>query len=164
MSAAAAALRRTEAKAFFANERTFLHWMNMSVTLGSIAAALLGVSGVAHKSWGKGYEHHAAAVRGVATLVMCLAIFMAGYAAKSFVVRGNMLMCGRGSGRWGRSFFSLLAPRRAHHASSLPPPLVFRNKADGPYDSRVLPVLLACVLIACLTLVFGGAVAELAGW
>jgi hypothetical protein len=25
-----------------ANERTFLHWMNMSVTLGSICAALLG--------------------------------------------------------------------------------------------------------------------------
>jgi uncharacterized membrane protein YidH (DUF202 family) len=130
MSAAAAALRRTEAKAFFANERTFLHWMNMSVTLGSIAAALLGVSGVAHRSWGQHYTHHAAAVRGVATLVMCLAIFMAGYAAKSFVVRGNMLM----------------------------------NKADGPYDSRVLPVLLASVLIGCLTLVFGGAVAELAGW
>jgi len=35
-------LRRTEAKAFFANERTFLHWMNMSVTTGSISAALLG--------------------------------------------------------------------------------------------------------------------------
>ena len=34
-----ATLRRTEAKAFFANERTFLHWMNMSVTLGSISAA-----------------------------------------------------------------------------------------------------------------------------
>lgn len=39
-----ATLRRTEAKAFFANERTFLHWMNMSVTLGSISAALLGES------------------------------------------------------------------------------------------------------------------------
>lgn len=25
-----------------ANERTFLHWMNMSVTTGSISAALLG--------------------------------------------------------------------------------------------------------------------------
>jgi hypothetical protein len=67
-------LRRTEAKAFFgelgrnsfksdefvacvgyfeltpttfacaANERTFLHWMNMSVTTGSISAALLGKS------------------------------------------------------------------------------------------------------------------------
>lgn len=37
-------------------------------------------------------------------------------------------------------------------------------KADGPYDSRLLPVLLASVLIVALLLVFGGAVAELAGW
>ena len=132
-----ATLRRTEAKAFFANERTFLHWMNMSVTLGSISAALLGemlggegeerrekergrekaregerkkkrkqthlstsagkknisgVSGVAHKSWGKGYEHHAIAVRLMAALMMCLSIFMAGYAAHMFKVRGDMLM------------------------------------------------------------------------
>lgn len=41
----ASALRRTEAKAFFANERTFLHWMNMAVTTGSISAALLGKYG-----------------------------------------------------------------------------------------------------------------------
>ena len=26
-----------------ANERTFLHWMNMSVTIGSISAAMLGM-------------------------------------------------------------------------------------------------------------------------
>lgn len=30
-----------------ANERTFLHWMNMSVTIGSISAALLGKPGLA---------------------------------------------------------------------------------------------------------------------
>lgn len=125
-----ATLRRTEAKAFFANERTFLHWMNMSVTLGSISAALLGVSGVAHKSWGKGYEHHAIAVRVMAATMMCLSIFMAGYAAHMFKVRGDMLM----------------------------------RKADGPYDSRVLPVLLGCMLMVALTIVFGGSIAELAGW
>ena len=125
-----ATLRRTEAKAFFANERTFLHWMNMSVTLGSISAALLGVSGVAHKSWGKSYEHHAIAVRLMAAAMMCLSIFMAAYAAHNFKVRGDMLM----------------------------------RKADGPYDSRVLPVLLGGMLMVTLTIVFGGSVAELAGW
>lgn len=51
-----------------------------------------GVSGVAHKSWGKGYEHHAIAVRLMAALMMCLSIFMAGYAAHMFKVRGDMLM------------------------------------------------------------------------
>lgn len=30
---------------FFANERTFLSWLNMAVTIGSISAALLGFSG-----------------------------------------------------------------------------------------------------------------------
>lgn len=126
----ATTLRRTEAKAFFANERTFLHWMNMAVTLGSISAALLGVSGVAHKSWGRAYAGHAVFVRLVATAMMVLSIFMAIYAARNFKLRGDML----------------------------------QMKADGPYDSRLLPILLASVLIVALLLVFGGAVAELAGW
>jgi len=181
----ATTLRRTEAKAFFANERTFLHWMNMSVTLGSISAALLGerrqwkeeggaghaalpthhttrlhlaraspptptahpppppplsfcspllsfpgVSGVAHKSWGRAYEGHALFARALATGMMVLSIFMAVYAARNFKVRGDMLQL----------------------------------KADGPYDSRLLPILLASVLIVALLVVFGGAVAELAGW
>ena len=33
---------RIEPKTFFANERTFLAWLHMAVTLGSISAALLG--------------------------------------------------------------------------------------------------------------------------
>jgi uncharacterized membrane protein YidH (DUF202 family) len=37
-------MMRIEPKTFFANERTFLSWLHMSVTLGSIAAALLGFS------------------------------------------------------------------------------------------------------------------------
>src|SRR5690349_12054276 len=36
---------RLEPKTFFANERTFLSWLHMSVTIGSIAAALLGFAG-----------------------------------------------------------------------------------------------------------------------
>jgi len=84
-------LRRTEAKAFFANERTFLHWMNMSVTLGSICAALLGLSGHAHKNWGSGYEQRAIFVRVLALVLMALAIVMAVYAAWVFHYRGEML-------------------------------------------------------------------------
>ena len=34
---------RIEPKTFFANERTFLSWLHMAVTLGSIAAALLAL-------------------------------------------------------------------------------------------------------------------------
>jgi hypothetical protein len=35
---------------------------------------------------------------------------------------------------------------------------------DGPYDSRLLPVLLAVILMVALLIVFSGAVAETAGW
>ena len=33
---------RVEPKTFFANERTFLTWLNMAVTISSISAALIG--------------------------------------------------------------------------------------------------------------------------
>ena len=116
-------LRRTEAKAFFANERTFLHWMNMAVTTGSISAALLGVSGHAHKHWGSEYLKRAVSVRILALLMMGISIGMAVYAAYNFKKRGDMLT----------------------------------NKMDGPYDNRVLPVLLTIVMMVFLTVVWIGA-------
>lgn len=116
-------LRRTEAKAFFANERTFLHWMNMAVTTGSISAALLGVSGHAHKHWGSEYMTRAVSVRVLALLMMGISIGMAVYAAYNFKKRGDMLT----------------------------------NKMDGPYDNRVLPVLLTIVMMVFLTVVWIGA-------
>ena len=42
--------QRLEPKTFLASERTFLSWMHMSVTIGSIAAALLAFSADAVKS------------------------------------------------------------------------------------------------------------------
>ena len=39
-----------------------------------------------------------------------------------------------------------------------------RAKMDGPYDNRLLPVLLAVILMVALLIVFSGAVAETAGW
>lgn len=116
-------LRRTEAKAFFANERTFLHWMNMAVTTGSISAALLGVSGHAHKHWGSEYLKRAVSVRILALVMMGISIGMAVYAAYNFKKRGDMLT----------------------------------NKMDGPYDNRVLPVLLTIVMMVFLTVVWIGA-------
>lgn len=38
-------LQKMEPKTYFANERTLLAWLHMAVTIGSIAAALLGYSG-----------------------------------------------------------------------------------------------------------------------
>jgi uncharacterized membrane protein YidH (DUF202 family) len=42
--------QRIEPKTFFANERTFLSWLHMAVTIGSIGAALLGFSGSAPRN------------------------------------------------------------------------------------------------------------------
>lgn len=60
---------------------------------------------------------------------------------------------GGACGRLDRCFFfwAHLAPVPPSHS----------RKADGPYDSRVLPIALAVALIVMLLLVFGGSVAEL---
>jgi hypothetical protein len=49
-------LIRIEPKTFLANERTFLSWLHMSVTIGSIAAALLGLSGNASGVGGEAWS------------------------------------------------------------------------------------------------------------
>ena len=55
-------------KVFFANERTFLKWLHTSVTLGSVATGLLGVSGAF------GNAGSFAPVRVVGILLLVLAI------------------------------------------------------------------------------------------
>lgn len=42
--------QKMEPKTYFANERTLLAWLHMAVTIGSIAAALLGYSGATQSS------------------------------------------------------------------------------------------------------------------
>lgn len=126
----AAPLRRTEAKAFFANERTFLHWMNMSVTIGSISAAMLGVAGHAHKHWDSDFTAQAIFVRSLALIMLLSSVAMALYATYSFRLRSSML----------------------------------QNKIDGPYDNRILPILLSVLLMAALSVVLGGSVARAFGW
>eukprot|EP00877_Chromochloris_zofingiensis_P009474 jgi/Chrzof1/4780/Cz14g26060.t1 len=120
-------LRRTEAKAFFANERTFLHWMNMSVTIGSISAALSGVAGHAHRHWGDEFTASAIYVRVMSMIMLTLSIVIAVWAGYNFNHRANLL----------------------------------QMKMDGPYDSKVLPVVLALCLVASLVVVFSGAVVRL---
>lgn len=80
-----------EAKAFFANERTFLHWMNMSVTIGSIAAALSGVAGHAHRQWGQEYSESFVAVRVLSMAMLALSIVIAVWAGYNFNHRANLL-------------------------------------------------------------------------
>eukprot|EP00887_Chlorella_sp_A99_P007157 scaffold2.g7157.t1 len=117
-------LRRTDAKAFFANERTLLHWLNMSVTTGSISAALLGVAGHAHRNWGSDFTARAVVVRVLALIMMLISIGMAIFAALNFKKRSDMLT----------------------------------QKMDGPYDNRVLPVVLTVIMMTFLTVVWIGSI------
>lgn len=78
-------MMRIEPKTFFANERTFLSWLHMAVTLGSIAAALLGFS----SDGGQGLSGHLVEV--IALLLLPVAIAMCGYAIFIFIWRSQMI-------------------------------------------------------------------------
>lgn len=83
--------RRTDAKAFFANERTFLHWMSTSVTIGSIAAALSGVAGHAHRHWGDDFAERAIMTRVISLIMLLIAIIMAAWSGYMFQKRSLFL-------------------------------------------------------------------------
>eukprot|EP00798_Chlamydomonas_sp_ICE-L_P020546 gene20546-27336_t len=83
--------RRTDAKAFFANERTFLHWMSTSVTIGSIAAALSGAAGHAHRHWGDEFTEGAVITRVISLAMLMMAIIMASWAGYNFQKRALYL-------------------------------------------------------------------------
>lgn len=121
------AIRRTDAKAFFANERTFLHWMSTAVTIGSIAAALSGVAGHAHRHWGDDFTERAVLVRVVSLIMLAVAIMIACWSGINFQKRAIFL----------------------------------EAKLDGPYDSRVLPIMLTGVMALSMAVVFGSALMRL---
>eukprot|EP00891_Asterochloris_glomerata_P008491 jgi/Astpho2/8491/Aster-05533 len=74
-----------------ANERTFLHWLNMSVTVGSISAALIGIAGHVHKYGQQEYEARAIFVHSVALVMLTVSIGMAVYATFNFRQRMSWL-------------------------------------------------------------------------
>ena len=85
---------RIEPKTFLANERTFLSWLHMAVTIGSIAAALLGFAGAeaakAAKAGAAG-AHAARLVEVIALLLLPVAVLMCAYALFVFVWRSRAI-------------------------------------------------------------------------
>ncbi|EFJ39830.1 hypothetical protein VOLCADRAFT_70357 [Volvox carteri f. nagariensis] len=85
---------RIEPKTFFANERTFLAWLHMAVTLGSVSAALLGFAAgaetdTAPESGGEAVSRHL--VELIALILLPLAVCMCCYALYVFIWRaGNI--------------------------------------------------------------------------
>ncbi|KAL4436324.1 hypothetical protein ABPG77_009886, partial [Micractinium sp. CCAP 211/92] len=134
---------RIEPKTFFANERTFLSWLNMAVTIGSISAALLGFSGSSKADPGlsacrmhlgcvaRGMDGAAWAGRNMIEFIACIllpvAILMCGYALLVFIWRGGQI----------------------------------KDKAATLYDDRRGPLGLAGIIVAALSLIFLVAFADL---
>lgn len=63
----------------------------MSVTIGSIAAALSGVAGHAHRQWGGDYSDSFVAVRLLSMAMLALSIVIAVWAGYNFNHRANLL-------------------------------------------------------------------------
>ncbi|KAL4855568.1 Vacuolar transporter chaperone 4 [Chlorella vulgaris] len=81
--------RKIEPKTFFANERTFLSWLHMAVTIGSIATALLGFSGSSKKPGSE--PDGSGLIEFIACVLLPVAIAMCGYALLVFVWRGSQI-------------------------------------------------------------------------
>ncbi|PSC71737.1 VTC domain-containing [Micractinium conductrix] len=86
--ASGAPVKKIEPKTFFANERTFLSWLHMAVTIGSIATALLGFSGSSKADPGGGRD----LVEFIACILLPVAILMCGYALLVFIWRGGQIL------------------------------------------------------------------------
>eukprot|EP00192_Tetraselmis_astigmatica_P008513 CAMPEP_0117660690 /NCGR_PEP_ID=MMETSP0804-20121206/7099_1 /TAXON_ID=1074897 /ORGANISM="Tetraselmis astigmatica, Strain CCMP880" /LENGTH=672 /DNA_ID=CAMNT_0005467429 /DNA_START=58 /DNA_END=2076 /DNA_ORIENTATION=- len=82
--------QRIEPKSFFANERTFLSWLNMSITLGSIATALLGYSGTMARSSMRG-NFTDFTVDILSLILLPLAVLLAIYALSVFFWRASAI-------------------------------------------------------------------------
>jgi uncharacterized membrane protein YidH (DUF202 family) len=83
--------RAADSKAFFASERTFLHWLSVAVTFGSIAAGILGVSSAGHKRWGPDHGWLAIGSRLVGLAILAFSIALVIAASYSFYIRKERL-------------------------------------------------------------------------
>lgn len=81
---------RIEPKTFFANERTFLSWLHMAITVGSISAALLGFAGTATKTktTGRATDN---LVEIIAMILLPLAVLMCAYALMVYIWRAHAI-------------------------------------------------------------------------
>ncbi|MEW5316475.1 MAG: hypothetical protein WDW38_007847 [Sanguina aurantia] len=85
---------KIEPKTFFANERTFLAWMHMAVTLGSIAAALLGFA-AGSENTGPALSRHL--VELIALIMLPLAVGIVIYALMIFIWRAENITKKKGA-------------------------------------------------------------------
>ncbi|PSC73528.1 ABC transporter C family member 2 isoform A [Micractinium conductrix] len=83
--------QRLEPKTFLASERTFLSWMHMAITLGSIAAALLAFAASSKKSKSPMHTVSAYMVEIIALVLLPLAVLIVAYSLLVFVWRNSQI-------------------------------------------------------------------------
>ncbi|KDD73256.1 hypothetical protein H632_c2376p0, partial [Helicosporidium sp. ATCC 50920] len=81
---------RPEPKTLFANERTFLSWLHMAVTIGSISSAMLGLSGATRRRRGEG-SGEGDPMQLVAVLLLPVAILICAYALLVYGWRSDQI-------------------------------------------------------------------------
>lgn len=86
-------VQKIEPKVFFANERTFLHWLHHGVILSSIASGMLAFSESAGRSWAVWY----------ALLLLVISLGFCVYALHTFLWRADRIKT-RIPGRWDDPF------------------------------------------------------------
>ena len=86
-------IQKIEPKVFFANERTFLHWLHHGVILSVIASGILAFSQETGQSWGEFY----------AMLLLPLSLGFCIYALNTFLWRADRIKT-RIPGRWDDAF------------------------------------------------------------
>ncbi|CAL8468941.1 g8482 [Coccomyxa elongata] len=80
---------RIEPKTYFANERTFLGWLSMAVTIGSVSAALVGFT--ASEEQGSSGPITQKTTNLITVLLLPVAILMIAYALGTFCMRSVYL-------------------------------------------------------------------------
>lgn len=82
-------IQKIEPKTFFANERTFLHWLHHGVVLSTIASGILAFSDESGEKWGEVY----------ALILMVISLGFCTYALHVFLWRSAQIK-NRIPGRW----------------------------------------------------------------
>jgi len=95
LDVSAAKVATNESKNLFANERTFIHWVHMSVVMGSIATGLLTFSKKQKD------QRQADVVEVMAALLIVTAISFITYALGMFVWRRQVIALKLGNGEAG---------------------------------------------------------------
>lgn len=85
-------VQKIEPKVFFANERTFLHWLHHGVILSTIASGILAFGEDNGDTWGEFY----------ALILLILSLFYCVYALYTFLWRSDRIKT-RIPGRWDDS-------------------------------------------------------------